>query len=992
MHQSLSPAVMAQYRGLLCTGEIPAHSAEQHEEKTMTTSRGMGGGGAMYCPVVSSWPGSLQQPVLFVGCDMSGLYRSIDGGAHWTMLDYRDVQCSAPYLNSTQRYTAFSVAVDPATPNRVAGWHPHHGFRISTDAGDTWPIQLPHLNGYAANPPNPLPTCGAFTGDGRVLLIGTGQNLQRIDPSSPSPAWVTVTTVAQDEVVALACPAQQPTWCLAATPAGVYWSTDAGQNFSPLPPLPGVVDIACTSSPTGTVTVYAVVTTSSTSGAWMYDLPSSTVPSPAPAWTDISVPQQAYAPDPPAPAPPLPPQPPLKYRFVSVAENDPNQPYIAAFNPIAEDSDPYWSVFKGTRSGSQVTWSGVYDGFQTHDKPNVEPGWVEPPRPVGRDWGFGGTANGMSVDPNSPQRVLVTNMATVALTTDGGKPTNKVSWAQRYTQVRTDTTGTGWTTTGLDVTSVWHYYQLPSDPQKKVHFIAATDVGLLRSTNGGQFFTLACFADVVPDPDPHKTTGALWGNCYELAFKPSTDPATATVFAAVSNHHDLPLYKELNAVPGTQTCAGKPCLGAVVRSDDGGQNWRTIAGSKSEDWGETFTSVGGAHPLPEGPVVSVLLHNTVLYAAVWEKGVYWSSDEGSTWYRLGSFSSSSPPSAQPSPRCHRLQFDRDGNLYCVTAAVKSAASCSPAFVSGALWQMPASRLTQAGAPGTAEVTAEWVNKTATLPLGAGKHWSMTDYAIDPTNAQIIFVCSDRRGSQGPAGVFWTRDGGGTWQEKTLNNPDFLPTPAEVATHYPWVTPFGVTILGDRLFLGTQTSGVFSSPYPTTPAGWTGWQPQWSEYKAIPFANVTRVEGTIDAEAQNSDLFLCTHGGSVWSVHRQWSWTLDHPAISRTQVQTNPVVASAATLVLEGFTGPEIGITTPGTRPTVTASLPGVTATVASLQPETPDLARPQQLTMPCNLTFDPSILDSLFPTSSTDPPRSLDLSFSSGPFTCTAQLTLVFST
>ncbi|MCM3689064.1 hypothetical protein [Kocuria rosea] len=936
----------------------------------MSVSRGMGGGGAMYDPVISPWPaGTHWSEAIFVGCDMSGLYRSLDGGKHWTMLDYRDVQCSAPVLASTGRTTAFSVALDPATPGRVAAWHPHHGFRLSVDGGMSWPVQLPHLIGHSAGSVGPFPTCGAFTGEGRFLLIGTGQNLQRIDTLSPSSGWVTVTTVPQNEVVALACPYQQPTWCLAATPAGVYWSVDGGQTFSPLAPLVGVVDIACASSSPGAAVVYAVVTTPGGSGARMCDLTTSTMPGSPPSWADISVPPATSAPNITNPAP-------LQYRFVSVAESAPEQPYVAAFNPIDVTTVPYWSVFKGTRSGTQVTWIGVYDGFQTHASRNVEPGWVEPRPPVGRDWGFGGAANGFAVDPRNSQQAVVTNMATTARTTDGGKPANNASWGQCYTQAMTAAGRPSWDTTGLDVTTVWHYDELPSDPQN-VHFIAATDVGLLRSSDGGGSFELACFADLVTDPVTGQVIGgALWGNCYELAFKPSTDPAKATVFAAVSNRHDLPFYRELRVPVG----ASSKRHGAVLRSDNGGQSWRTIAGATSADWGKTFTNVGGAHPLPEGPVVSVLLDGGVLYAAVWEKGVYWSSDEGTEWYRVGSFPS------QPSPHCHRLQAHA-GHLYCVTAAVNTGTAGAPAYVSGGLWQMPAAQL---GAAGTADVTANWVDVTATLPLAPGKYRSMTDFAVDPADSQIIFVCSEPNGASGQGGLFWTRDGGGTWQTTASGGHDFLPGPNEVTLHYPWVAPFAPTIIGDRLFLTTTTTGTFSSPYPTTPAGWATWRPRWAEYQAAPFRAFVRIEGSIDATAQRSDLYLCTYGGSVWPVHRRWSWVLDHATITRPEVQTDPVVRAVAYLVLEGFTGPEMGITGPSTLPAVTCSEPGVTAALADLQQETPDLAVPQRLTMRCDLTFDQAALGSLFPASAADPPRPLTLTFSSGPFTCTARITLVF--
>jgi len=49
-------------------------------------SAGLGGGGAMYAPQVSPFSSSL----MFVGCDMTGIYRTTDSGATWRMVDTRD--------------------------------------------------------------------------------------------------------------------------------------------------------------------------------------------------------------------------------------------------------------------------------------------------------------------------------------------------------------------------------------------------------------------------------------------------------------------------------------------------------------------------------------------------------------------------------------------------------------------------------------------------------------------------------------------------------------------------------------------------------------------------------------------------------------------------------------------------------------------------------------------------------------------------------------
>src|SRR3954447_18368647 len=63
----------------------PAAPPTSSDATSRFESVGLGGGGAMYVPVCSPHDHNL----MFVACDMGGVYRSTDGGHSWQMLDKR---------------------------------------------------------------------------------------------------------------------------------------------------------------------------------------------------------------------------------------------------------------------------------------------------------------------------------------------------------------------------------------------------------------------------------------------------------------------------------------------------------------------------------------------------------------------------------------------------------------------------------------------------------------------------------------------------------------------------------------------------------------------------------------------------------------------------------------------------------------------------------------------------------------------------------------
>src|ERR1700744_4099132 len=90
------------------------------------TSVGLGGGGSIYAPVVAPYNSN----IIFVACDMSGVYRTMDGGATWKMMDEHQIQ-SGIYDVRPDLRLAFSVAFDPLTQGHIIGINPSKGLMES---------------------------------------------------------------------------------------------------------------------------------------------------------------------------------------------------------------------------------------------------------------------------------------------------------------------------------------------------------------------------------------------------------------------------------------------------------------------------------------------------------------------------------------------------------------------------------------------------------------------------------------------------------------------------------------------------------------------------------------------------------------------------------------------------------------------------------------------------------------------------------------------
>jgi hypothetical protein len=835
------------------------------EEGMAATTVGLGGGGAMYCPRISPHRLPNGNRVMFVACDMRGLYRSLDNGQRWTMLDTRLVYGSS----------RFSVAFHPAIAGHVLAFRPHQGLKVSSNNGDSWSDLSPALPlapgesvtaaGYS---PEPVPQ----------LLVGTTRGVYRLDPTAaawtqalagtdqPVPrapnATVSVPDVNSADVlgfVFLTDPATGQVAYFVATVTDVLESTDRGQSWQSIggglpgrPPGPFVAATDGAFPPleyyasrvrglagandagAARLVLYATVRTevadiATAGGVYRYER---TAGGPgtwqramgAGSGINLSVGNQGGGTDVP------------RYEHLAVGAGVPDTVYVTAVNTTYVPN-----VYKGTYAGGQMSWAAAYDGFQHNQSRNVQGGWLDyRPRPapgaatpadeVGLDWGFGGAARGFTIDPLDANALLFTNNGAVHATWNGA-----VTWEQVYTRHVVTAARRGWSSVGLEVTTTWQYFVHPAKPH--LHFIACTDIGLARSDDGGDTWTSISQATALNNPGTLKD----WRNFYELTW--TTDVSGAIrLWAAVSDHHDIPHATEFGKALKS---------GAVLTSDDDGQTWREF-------------------DIPPGPVVSITVgpligSERMLYASVWGKGVYaWQWDRSSMQGSGVLLPTAGLPTSLYVYRVdYRLLYRTAtawfGAIFCVVSG-HSTGGPNGTFLPGGLYWLPA---------GLPNQTAVWGDLTANLPQKP--QLCPTDFAFSGGAVGAIALCA--RAVPGNNG------GGGHYLFETQVGLFPSATPAWSAIGIPFPSPpapapYHDTVQGfapfydeqGALYITSTSHGIWRRPS----AG-----ALWEEVKEIPFLGAQRLRfGAWGWPVgppwmyflfQERTLHIMTFGGGVWKV-------------------------------------------------------------------------------------------------------------------------------
>lgn len=664
---------------------------------------GLSGGGGMFTPAISPHEPGL----ILINCDMSGSYRSDDGGRSWSLIPWHQLT-GCPFC---------APAFHPAKPEVVFAAHSYAAtLRVSRDRGQSWsPVGtgLPgDLRAIAIDPQHPE----------RMIVGGKHGIFRSLDAGG---SWTKVfepgperepTHVAFDRAPA---PADRRI-VLVASRHSMHRSDDGGTTWRDVTPaLSGGA-----SERIASIVAFASVHDASagrlTAYAWAYSAAALEAKAPAMATTHLLRSDDAGASWELASTIELPAGWATGgHHFLLACDADPRRLY--AVLPL---NLPTGTVRRSDDRGR--TWRSIANTDKS------DPGFNQPvdycsayflPRSI-----VGWAICNAFIDPRNPDRLAFAHYCHLHETRDGGR-----TWQGLDVRVAPGHPPMGehtllprfeWISTGLVVTTTWNYYVDPFDRDR--HTIAYTDLGMAQSTNAGRTWVW------------RRETGP---NTYEMAWDPDVK---GRVWAALSSVHDIP---NNNIVLGGHWHGGG--TGCVGYSEDHGQTWSgRNAGlpggddsSRAYDW--------SIPTMADAPVTSIVLDprsprdRRRLFASLFERGVFRSDDGGLSWRSasrgLGHVGES------PNLRACRLKIHADGSLFCVVTGN---------LVEGRLAR-PGVGLFRSDDAGDS-----WRDLTAALDL----RWAC-DFDVDPRDSRVIYlgVCDDSTAGREDGGLFKTENGGGTWR-------------------------------------------------------------------------------------------------------------------------------------------------------------------------------------------------------------------------------------
>jgi len=720
---------------------------------------GLGGSGGMFAMAVSP----VDSRLMMLNCDMSGAYVTADAGRTWRMIHHNMLGSS----------TRCSPAFHPTIAGRVyAVYGGGSEVRVSDDAGTSWRPLLKERPPWRS-PVGLLYVAPDFP---ESLLVGAGEEAYwTLDGAK---TWrrcqgirgKVLGAVASRPSRSSASPASFMSFI--ATSEGVFRSRELSKGYVPCGAgLPkGAITSFSGGSSGQVLRLYATVECSLADGrlaggvyrsedagtSWQSCTEGglNVQTRRTDQWAQGDIPQ---------------------YRFIATTDKDPLRVYVYC------TGTSYWppnhsTVYRSDDGGKTWRPSLFSDPrFAKLKLCNVEDDYVS------RQWRQREQSPpySMVVSRTDPDVVAMCCSAWVLRTDDGAR-----TWRVCQTGPASDGDrgGQAWACNGLVVTTTWNYYIDPHQPTR--HYICYTDIGFARSLDAGKSWIW-------------QGTSLPWRNTvYELAFDPAVP---GRIWGAMSNTHDIP---NDNVISGRHRVIVQ---GGVAVTSDFGITWQKL-------------------DLPAAPGLSVVLDPTsppsarVLYASLFEKGVYKSSDGGKTWAQA-----SRGLGHPANMRCCKLHRSADGTLFVLITAKR---------IGGAGFTLDGVGLYR-----STDAGESWSKINSSLPL----HWPK-DFTVKPGDSKTILLsASGVRGSPEEGGLYRTTDGGQTWRKLVQKGREHFG-----AFYHPGHPQWIYMTLTE----GAPESGLYLS----RDDGAT-----WEPFTTLPFRNIQRV--AFDP-ARPNEIILTTFGSSV----------------------------------------------------------------------------------------------------------------------------------
>lgn len=631
-------------------------------------SRGVGGGGAFFGPSIN--PNNPDE--FYVASDMSDVFHSKDMGGSWEMLNFRTIM-------GHQRMTSLQFTQDPALLYTLSA----DEVMKSKDGGKSWTRISPISDSFYG-------VFADFANANRLLCANSTKVYFSTNGGS---SFAAVYTNNSMHVAGAFFNGSQ---IFVGTRNGLLVSTNGGRTFAlstatGIPSTEGMISFSGARQ-NGSNRFLCVTWNKSSiySGIMGYELGAYRamyrLDDKATSWVRATNGLGSSW-----------------ISFTGMASNNINMAYAVGTTVDAE----YPAIFKTVNGGT--TWTSV---LQLANNGNIQTGWrgdTTDPN-AWQQWWWGTHPMGFAVCASDPNRAIVSDLAFVHLTTNGG-----ASWSQTYVN-RVDQNpintpaqaGKNYHTAGLENTACWSLEWVNTNGMIGSY----TDIHGTHSEDGGITWTFP--------------TGLDDNTMYEAA----THPTNGKVYAVVSTVHNIYATDEYTSDELLDSGSG-----AVLVSDDCGNNWAPLPG-------------------PAYPIISLAIDpnnvNRMYVSAVNSSGggIYvsknYQSGVSATWTKLAA-----PSRTEGHP--YKIHVLKDGTLVCSYSGRLSGGDftdSSGVFIS-----------TDGG--------ATWSDRSAT-----GMRYFTKDIVIDPadTNQNTWYAGVWRMdySSRGEPGLYRTTNRGIAWTRIITN--------------------------------------------------------------------------------------------------------------------------------------------------------------------------------------------------------------------------------